>query len=49
MPTTKAESPPVINDWQARDLIALLQLFYADPKNVAAYEKWKAEREEKEA
>lgn len=40
-----ADRQPIINDWQARGLIALLDRFYSDPKNKAAYEKWKAERE----
>lgn len=40
-----AERPPIIGAWQARSLIALMDRFYSDPKNKAAYEKWKAERE----
>jgi hypothetical protein len=31
--------------WQTKSLIELLDKFYSDPKNRAAYEKWKAERE----
>lgn len=40
-----AERPPIIGVWQARGLIDLMDRFYADPKNKAAYEKWKAERD----
>lgn len=32
----------------AQPLIKIIKEFYRDPKNVAAYEKWKAEREKAE-
>jgi hypothetical protein len=40
-----AERPQIMGLWQTRGLIELMDKFYADPKNKAAYEKWKAERE----
>lgn len=42
---TTTERRPIMGVWQTRSLIALMDRFYSDPKNQAAYEKWKAERE----
>lgn len=39
------EGKPIMDSWQARSLLVLMDRFYSDPKNQAAYEKWKAERE----
>lgn len=41
------ESRPIISDWQARQLLEIARDFYADPKNQAAYEAWKAEKEKR--
>ena len=40
-----AERKPIMGVWQTRQLIALLDMFYSDPKNQEAYRKWKAERD----
>lgn len=39
-----AEQRPAITNQQGRELLALMKLFYSDPKNRAAYEAWLAER-----
>ena len=46
--TMAVERPPIIGVWQARGLIDLMDKFYSDPKNRAAYEKWK-ENKDKES
>ena len=46
MENTAAQKKPIMGVWQTRGFIELLDMFYADPKNRAAYEKWKAERDE---
>ena len=43
-----AERAPVITNRQGRELLALMKLFYSDPKNRAAYEAWLAERTARE-
>lgn len=47
MAEPRAEAPKIITDRQARALIELMDLFYSDPKNREAFEKWKADRERK--
>ena len=32
-------------EWQAREVLAWARDFYADPKNQAAFEAWKAAKE----
>ena len=44
----KQEQKYIITDRQARSLIKLMDMFYSDPKNVTAFEKWKSEREKGE-
>jgi hypothetical protein len=43
--STAAERRPIMGLWQTRGLIELMDRFYSDPKNQAAYEKRKAERD----
>lgn len=46
MPETKiSDRPPIIGVLQVKSLVALMDKFYGDPKNMAAYEKWEAEQE----
>lgn len=45
MSAQAAERPPIITNQQGRELLALLELFYSDPKNQAAYQAWKDKKE----
>lgn len=45
--TPPEEQMPVLDLWHTRELIKLLDAFYSKPENRAAYEQWKAERENK--
>lgn len=46
MSAQTAERPPIITNQQGRELLALLELFYSDPKNQAAYQAWLEKRKE---
>lgn len=46
MANEKDAQRPIINVWQARGILDLMNKFYSNPANVAAYEKWKSEKEE---
>lgn len=45
MAAAKTQTPPIIGDLQARELLALMRSFYSDPKNQAAYQAWKDKKE----
>ena len=41
-----AEQRPAITNQQGRELLALMKLFYSDPKNRAAFEPWEDKKKE---
>lgn len=49
MAKPRADAPEIITTRQARALVELMDVFYSDPRNVAAYEAWKKEREKESA
>ena len=38
---------PLLKEWQAQAVLDMATVFYADPKNRAALEAWKKQREKK--